>query len=137
MLTNKTPETLQAEAKPAPKTAKRMETSLFDEPVSTSTAAKKTSTRRSAQASGGTTTRVTVKFDVGFHNHLTIRGKGANLSWTKGIPLKNQGADEWTWETDAPFEALEFKVLVNDHHYENGENHLLKQGQTLHYTPSF
>src|SRR4051794_40705456 len=34
-------------------------------------------------------TRVTIKYDAGFPNQLYIRGKGANLSWDKGQPLKN------------------------------------------------
>lgn len=92
---------------------------------------------------GGSTTnqaaasKVVIKYDVGFNNHLFIRGKGANLSWHKGIPLQNKSADEWTWQTDVPFQDLEFKILINDEHYEEGDNHRLKQGQTVHYVPRF
>ena len=136
MLTKKSP-ALKDETKAPAKASKKSQSSLFDETAPESTAANNASSNTAPLANTSTTSRIIIKFDVGFHNHLTIRGKGANLSWTKGIPLKNKGADEWVWETDAPFSSLEYKVLINDHHYENGDNHILKQGQTVHYTPSF
>lgn len=82
-------------------------------------------------------TRVTIKFDVGFPNQLYIRGKGANLSWDKGQPLLNIKADEWLWETEAPFTQCEFKILINDRVYENGENHQIHSGSSIVYTPHF
>lgn len=82
-------------------------------------------------------TCVTIKYNVGYPNQLYIRGKGANLSWEKGIPLKNTKPDEWVWETDAKFAECEFKVLINDRVYETGENHVLHGGATLLYTPRF
>lgn len=85
----------------------------------------------------GGKTRVVVKYDVGFNNSLYLRGKGANLSWDKGVALKNTKNDEWVWETDAQFTTCEFKVLINDKQYENGTNHHLIQGASMQYTPSF
>jgi len=82
-------------------------------------------------------TRILVKYDVGFKNHLYIRGSGAGLSWSKGQPLKNIGSDEWIWEAPFPFTECEFKVLVNDEHYEQGENHRLVSGKFFQYTPRF
>jgi hypothetical protein len=82
-------------------------------------------------------TRVTVKYDVGFNNTLFLRGNGANLSWDKGIPLKNIKEDEWIWETEIPFTNCEFKVLINDQNYEIGENHSLQSGSTVIYKPQF
>lgn len=82
-------------------------------------------------------TRVVVKYDVGFPNHLTIRGKGANLSWDRGQPLKNLHKDEWVWETDQSFQHCEFKVLINDTSYEVGSNHSLHAGSCVTYTPHF
>ena len=86
---------------------------------------------------GTAKTRVVVKYDVGFSNHLTIRGNGANLSWDRGQPLKNIQKDEWIWETDQPFHSCEFKVLLNDSAYEVGGNHSLHPGASLTYTPHF
>jgi hypothetical protein len=82
-------------------------------------------------------TRITIKYDVGFNNHFTIRGKGANLNWEKGQSLKNIKADEWIWETDAHFSQCEFKILINDSQYEKGENHLINCGASVVYTPKF
>lgn len=81
--------------------------------------------------------RVIIKYDVGFRNSLYVRGKGANLSWDKGVPLKNIKADEWIWEPEAPFSQCEFKVLINDSCYEAGENHHLNPGMKIQYTPKF
>lgn len=85
----------------------------------------------------GPKTRIIVKYDVGYANQLYVRGKGANLSWNHGIPLKNIKADEWIWETDSSFKACEFKVLINDQQYEGGQNHPLACGASIQYTPNF
>jgi len=82
-------------------------------------------------------TRITIKYDVGFGNSVTIRGEGANLNWHKGTPLVNSKRDEWVFETDASFNKCEFKVLLNDRIYEQGSNHQLHQGATIQYTPRF
>lgn len=84
-----------------------------------------------------TKTRITVKYDVGFNNVLYLRGQGANLSWDRGVALKNVKADEWVWETDANFSSGEFKVLINDRLYETGTNHPFKAGANINYTPKF
>ena len=81
--------------------------------------------------------KITINYDVGFSNTLTIRGKGANLSWDKGQPLKNIKPDELVWECDLPFTQCEFKVLINDSQYENGENHILTSQSSIRYTPKF
>jgi hypothetical protein len=91
----------------------------------------------SEESRKGPKTRITIKYDVGFNNSLYLRGKGANLSWDKGTPLKNVKFDEWIWETQLPFTNLEFKVLINDRQYENGPNHMLASGADIHYTPYF
>lgn len=91
----------------------------------------------SAESRKGGKTKIVVKYDVGFNNSLFLRGKGASLSWEKGIPLKNIRPDEWVWETEAPFSTCEFKVLINDKQYETGENHRLTSGTQMQYTPQF
>lgn len=90
-----------------------------------------------AEIKKGPKTRVVVRFDVGFNNILTIRGKGANLNWDKGAPLRNTKPDEWIWETEASFNTCEFKVLINDNQYEIGENHPISCGASIQYTPKF
>lgn len=101
--------------------------SQHNQPYSDTNSDKKTSSK----------TRLTIKYDAGFPNQLYIRGKGANLSWEKGQLLKNTKPDEWVWETDAHFTNCEFKVLINDRTYENGDNHHLNSGSMLLYTPHF
>lgn len=85
----------------------------------------------------GPTTRIIVKYDVGFNNSIYLRGEGADLSWERGLLLKNVKADEWHWETTLPFSKCEFKVLINDRQYELGDNHILQCGKSFEYTPIF
>jgi hypothetical protein len=82
-------------------------------------------------------TRITIKYDVGYGNTLFLRGKSANLSWDKGVPMKNMQANEWIWETEVEFPTGEFKVLINDQIYETGPNHPLNYGAIIQYTPRF
>lgn len=83
-------------------------------------------------------TRIVVQCDVGFTNTVYLRGQGIpQLSWNKGIALKNMKADEWVWETEEPFNAGEFKVLINDKTYEIGENHTIHSGASLRINPKF
>ncbi len=82
-------------------------------------------------------TRLTIHYDCGFPNHLAIRGAGANLSWKKGLRLKNIKADEWVFETDEDFHKCEFKILLNDEIYESGQNRVLVCGTSSYYTPKF
>ena len=96
-----------------------------------------TVTNPAEKKKGASTTRVIVKYDVGFGNALYIRGKGANLNWNKGIMLQNVKPDEWHWEIDIPFNACEFKVLINDSEYEIGGNHPLTAGSSIQYSPKF
>lgn len=83
------------------------------------------------------TTKLSIRLDCGFLNFLSIRGEGAGLNWKKGIALKNISANEWVFETDAPFHKCEFKVLLNDEIYEVGPNRVLVCGTHSHYTPKF
>lgn len=96
-----------------------------------------TSTLGPMDSKKGPKTRITIKYDVGFGNSLSLRGKGANLNWERGVSLKNVKPDEWVWETEASFTTCEFKVLINDRHYETGNNHTLKCGDSIQYTPRF
>lgn len=81
--------------------------------------------------------RIIVKYDVGFNNHLSIRGQGGGLSWERGIALRNVAPDEWVWESQDVCEECEFKVLINDERYEVGENHKIYHGGIVQYTPQF
>lgn len=82
-------------------------------------------------------TRITIRYDVGFPNELFIRGEGGGLSWEKGTPLKNISKDTWVWETRRHFHSLEFKVILNDALFEEGENHSIACGSSTEYSPCF
>lgn len=84
-----------------------------------------------------TLTQVIVRFDCGFGNTLFIRGEGAGLNWDKGAPLKNVKANEWLFESLENFTEGSFKILVNDEHYEHGENHTLVCGKVTIIEPRF
>lgn len=93
--------------------------------------------KKEPAAATAASTKLSVKFDCGYPNKLTIRGEGGNLSWDKGIPLKNIKPDEWVYETTTPFTKCHFKILVNDEIYETGNNRILVQGTNSTYTPKF
>lgn len=84
-----------------------------------------------------TTTSITVHCDVGFKNHLFIRGEGGKLSWEKGLPLKNTDSNTWVWETRSKIDKVECKLLINDAIYEEGSNHTLKGGKKHDLHPHF
>jgi len=86
---------------------------------------------------GKKTTRVTVKYDAGFGNHLHLRGDGAGLSWNRGVPLKNVSSNRWVWETDDGFKECNYKVLLNDERYEGGDNRIIACGKHIEIVPRF
>lgn len=110
-------------------------------PEDTKNKAKKADTAMSSQPSTGSTksnkTMVYVRYNAGFSNTLYIRGQGANLSWNKGIPLKNIQPDLWLFETDIPFSQAEFKILFNDQNYEEGANRTIRCGSQIEFCPRF
>jgi hypothetical protein len=92
----------------------------------------------SKKGKGSVQTTVIIRHDCGFSNCMFIRGRGCkSLSWDTGTKMHNVNASEWIWETDEPFEAIFFKVLINDREFELGEDHQLICGNTLEYSPRF
>lgn len=85
-----------------------------------------------------TKTKIIARFDCGFPNSLFIRGEGiATLSWDKGAQMKNISPNEWLWESDRPCSTIQFKVLINDNCFEEGENHSIAFGQSVEFSPKF
>jgi endonuclease/exonuclease/phosphatase family metal-dependent hydrolase len=78
-------------------------------------------------------TVITVKCkDVPNDQELFIRGSGAGLSWTQGIPLKRIDWQTWEFRTANPIQGeLEYKFLVGDDNskWEEGTNHKITQGK--------
>ncbi|MGK5595176.1 MAG: hypothetical protein ACSNEK_07460 [Parachlamydiaceae bacterium] len=82
-------------------------------------------------------TQLKIRYNVGYPNNLFIRGQGAGLSWEKGVPLRNISSEEWLWETNEIFPYCHYKILINDQHYEVGDNHELRCGSSTEHRPHF
>lgn len=79
---------------------------------------------------------IEAKIDVGFGNTLYLRGEGAGLSWTQGVPLTCVDGKTWKW-TGAGTEKLKFKLLINDQIWSQGEDLVASPGQKLEISPAF
>lgn len=82
-------------------------------------------------------TTVNARIDVGFGNTLYIRGQGDGLSWDKGTPLECVDAATWVWSTKNAEGTIEFKLLLNDQVWAQGENMTVAAGQSLEASPAF
>lgn len=83
-------------------------------------------------------TKIIVQFDAGLPNSLYIRGEGIpDLNWNKGVQIKNTKSNEWEFETDKNFTKGEFKILINDATFEEGENHVIYPGSSMRINPKF
>jgi len=81
--------------------------------------------------------KVYVKCDVGWGNTLFIRGEGASLNWDKGVPLTYVKTKKlWMFKSRST-KPIEFKVLINDERWSEGENFVLESGKTLEIEPTF
>ena len=79
-----------------------------------------------------------MKCDVGLGNTLFIRGKGAkNLSWDKGLALTfDEKERAWCFRASGN-RPIEFKVLINDSKWSEGENFVLSPGGKQTFEPIF
>lgn len=82
-------------------------------------------------------TTIVAKVDIGFGNSLYVRGSGAGLSWEKGVLMGNASADEWVWSSDSVKGSLEFKVLINDETWANGDDCAVDAGDRVVVEPTF
>ena len=90
---------------------------------------------------GGTTPRPTattirVHYPAGSHT-LALRGDGAGLSWSAGVPLTAGAEDTWTFtvaELAAPFS---WKPLLDDATWSRGPNYTVAPGATVDVYPHF
>lgn len=124
---------------PAAKTAATKKTAVKKTAVK-KTAVKKTAVKKAAArkvASKPVVTEVVANADTGFGNELYIRGNGGGLSWESGIPMTNTETDKWVWRTAALNDDLEFKLLINDVIWSQGENFLVVKGQKVTVDPTF
>ena len=87
---------------------------------------------------GAATPPVTIeaKVDIGFGNKLFVRGQGGGLSWERGLPLEN--VDSQTWRLTVPArDSVQFKLLINDSVWAQGEDLVAAPGKKVEVTPAF
>ncbi len=92
---------------------------------------------KKAVASKRSKTVVEAIIDVGFGNLLYIRGDAPGLSWKTGVPMDCAGAESWSISMSDVNSSFEYKVLINDIHWESGSNNIAKPGSTSSTSPSF
>ncbi|MBS0604465.1 MAG: hypothetical protein JSS60_05435 [Verrucomicrobia bacterium] len=78
---------------------------------------------------------VVINFNQGGQK-LFIRGTGPGMSWDKSLELKFVEG-KFVLETHAEFNNFEFKLLLNDKVWSQGENFKAEKGKTLEFTPRF
>ncbi len=99
--------------------------------------AKKTAAPAKKKTAEPPATFISAQIDIGFGNHLYIRGEGPGLSWDHGIAMDCTGAGLWTTTVKHAAAPVVFKVLVNDLTWNAGPDYIAKPGKSLLVTPSF
>ncbi len=124
------PAAAAAPAKPA-KAAKAPKTS-----AAPAVKAPKPSPKPKAEAATITTT-IVAAVDVGFGNHLTLRGEGPGLSWEIGTPLECVADDRWSITLPESAQPIVCKFLLNDSTWCSGEDYTVLPGSTVVLSPTF
>ncbi len=121
------------------KTTKK--TSVTSAPAKKTTVpAKKTAVparRKPAVSTEPPATFISAQIDIGFGNHLYIRGDGPGLSWDLGLPMDCVGAGLWTISVKNAASPVVFKLLVNDLSWSSGNDYTAEPGQSLTIIPAF
>jgi hypothetical protein len=99
--------------------------------------AKKTAAPARKKTSEPPATFISAQIDIGFGNHLYIRGEGPGLSWDHGVAMDCTGAGLWTTSVKNAVVPIFFKVLVNDLSWSAGPDYVAKPGKSLLVTPTF
>jgi hypothetical protein len=100
-------------------------------------AASKPATRKKKSATEPPATFITARIDIGFGNHLYVRGTGPGLSWDRGIAMDCVGTGLWTTTVKLAKAPVVFKFLVNDLSWSTGEDFVVEPGQSLTISPGF
>jgi len=82
-------------------------------------------------------THIIARVDVGFGNTLFLRGTGAGLSWDHGVAMENIAPYEWSFKTTAATNPIEFKCLINDTLWAEGDNSIVAAGGISISSPVF
>jgi hypothetical protein len=82
-------------------------------------------------------TTIVAAIDVGFGNHLTLRGEGPGLSWDVGVPLECVADDRWSITLPETSHPIICKFLLNDTTWCVGEDYTVLPGSTVVLSPRF
>ncbi len=83
------------------------------------------------------TTTIVAVVDVGFGNHLTLRGDGPGLSWDVGVPLECAADDRWLITFPESGQPIICKFLINDSVWCGGEDYTVLPGASVVLSPAF
>jgi hypothetical protein len=83
------------------------------------------------------TTTIVAAVDVGFGNHLTLRGTGPGLSWEIGLPLECVADDRWSISLPETSQPIVCKFLINDSEWCAGEDYTVLPGSSVVLSPTF
>lgn len=114
---------------PAPKPATK---APVKKPAATAPAKKKPAVLPEPPA-----TVISARVDVGFGNHLYLRGEGPGLSWDHGVAMDCIAADLWSSTFKGATAPIVFKVLVNDLTWSAGNDYVVEPGQSVTIVPTF
>lgn len=93
--------------------------------------------KKTAVAAEPPATFISAQINIGFGNHLYIRGSGPGLSWDHGLAMDCTGAGLWTTTVKRASAPVVFKVLVNDLTWNTGADYIAKPGKSTLVTPTF
>jgi hypothetical protein len=93
--------------------------------------------RKKATAPEAPATFISARVDIGFGNHLYLRGEGPGLSWDHGIAMDCIAADGWAHTIKGATAPVVFKVLINDEKWCTGIDYTVEPGQSVTVTPTF
>jgi hypothetical protein len=82
-------------------------------------------------------TFISARCNVGFGNHLYLRGEGPGLSWDHGVAMDCVGSDLWSITLKGASAPVLFKVLVNDLTWSAGNDYVVEPGQSVTVSPTF
>jgi len=120
----------------APKPPAAAKTVAISTAPAVATASAKAALGRTPTVTAAAPITIEARIDVGFGNQLFVRGQGAGLSWERGLPLEN--VDCKTWRLTVPAkDKVQFKLLINDTVWAQGEDVVAAPGKKVEVTPAF
>jgi hypothetical protein len=93
--------------------------------------------KKAPASAGSSVTYISAQIDIGFGNHLAIRGEGPGLSWDDGLVMDCVGPNLWTATISKATRPVTFKLLVNDLSWSTGADYVAAPGKSITVYPTF